>query len=150
MQGHNFHNLDPISLRYATIHWFLLYEGHFKTLWMGYIKVIIEIFYKKSRNILSNSFSALPPYCFSGLSTNSILVVLRLGTTLNKNCKYITSQQWFWLVYISFSKVTHTPVFLITALDDYSEHLPSHFHTPKCRKLKFWFHIQFLILYKTR
>ena len=43
-----------------------------------------------------------------------------------------------------------TPVFLITALDDYSEHLPlraPHFHTPRCRKLKFWFHIQFLILF---
>ena len=33
-----------------------------------------------------------------------------------------------------------TPVFLITALDDYSEHLLlrlSQFHTTRCRKLKF-------------
>ena len=49
--------------------------------------------------------------------------------------------------------VGNTPVLLIKALDDYSEHLPlraSHFHTPRCRKLKFLFHIQFFILYKTR
>ena len=42
-----------------------------------------------------------------------------------------------------------TPVFLITALDDNQEHLtfrPSQFHTLRCRRLIFFFHVLLLIL----
>ena len=67
---------------------------------------------------------------------------------------YLLELQWRQKSYKNrFSVKKFTPVFLITALDDYSENLPlrpSHFHTPRCGNLKFWFHIQFLILYKTR
>ena len=42
---------------------------------------------------------------------------------------------------------------VITALDGYSDHLPfrsCQFHTPRCRKLKLWFHALLFILNMTR
>ena len=42
---------------------------------------------------------------------------------------------------------------VLTALDDYLEHLPFRsclFHVTRCRKLKFWFHVQRFVLSQTR
>ena len=80
---------------------------------------------------------------------------IRTGYDMTFQQDYLLRQHFACSMFCSsgFMQHTNTPVFLITALDEYSEHLPlrpSHFHTPRCRKLKFWFHVQFFILYKTR